>query len=415
MTPRDMPILETLTSPRRRLQRRRPTDNPVLSGNIGLRSSGVENQTSVTDKTPDRGVNQPVPAVPDRPGSSADDVARLRMLSRIAEQVGEGVVVSDNDGWFQYVNSTFAAQHAGTVAELTGAHMRSFYRPDELAEHVQPVIAAAMSAGIGRGEVVRLRRDGTEFPARITLSLLHDESGTLIGRVLCVQDISNQRALEEELRQAALYDPLTRLPNRRLLRDRVEHALLLRERRPTRVGALFIDLDDFKKINDTLGHEVGDEVLVAVGQRLARIVRSGDTLARYGGDEYVMLLDELRDRHHAMSIGRRVRAGLAHPITTTAGELAVSGSIGIHVASDHDDYHALLTAADRAMYDAKRAGAGRIRLTPPETPGDQTTQTAQGPAPAGEAENTTIVHDEHQGMINPLDQAPKGLRVRSLG
>jgi diguanylate cyclase (GGDEF)-like protein/PAS domain S-box-containing protein len=364
MTPRDMPILETLTSPRRRLQRRRPTDNPVLSGNIGLRSSGVENQTSVTDKTPDRGVNQPVPAVPDRPGSSADDVARLRMLSRIAEQVGEGVVVSDNDGWFQYVNSTFAAQHAGTVAELTGAHMRSFYRPEELAERVQPVIAAALTHGIGRGEVVRLRRDGTEFPARITLSLLRDETGTLIGRVLCVQDITDQRALEEELRQAALYDPLTRLPNRRLLRDRVEQALLLRKRRDTGVAALFVDLDDFKQINDTFGHEVGDEVLVAVANRLAGTVRSCDTLARYGGDEYLMLLDELRDRQHAMAIGRRVRAGLAQPVSTSAGDLAVTGSIGIHIASDYDDYDTLLTAADRAMYDAKRGGTGSIRLTP---------------------------------------------------
>ncbi len=319
----------------------------------------------MTDIAPDSRDNQPVRSTQrNTPGSPVDDVARLRMLSRIAEQVGEGVVVSDNDGWFQYVNATFAAQHASTVDQLTGAHMRSFYRPDELDEHVQPVIAAAMTEGIGRGEVIRLRRDGTEFPARITLSLLRDEAGTLIGRVLCVQDITDQRALEEELRQAALYDPLTRLPNRRLLRDRVEHALLQRERRQTRVGALFVDLDDFKRINDTFGHEVGDEVLVAIGNRLARTVRRCDTLARYGGDEYVMLLDELRDRHHAMTIGRRVRAGLAQPITTTAGELPVSGSIGIHIASDHDDYDALLTAADQAMYDAKRAGIGSIRLTP---------------------------------------------------
>jgi diguanylate cyclase (GGDEF)-like protein/PAS domain S-box-containing protein len=318
----------------------------------------------VTDNTPDSGVNQPAPATQHTAGPRVDDVARLRMLSRIAEQVGEGVVVSDNDGWFQYVNSTFAAQHASTVEELTGAHMRTFYHPEELADHVQPVIAAALTHGIARGEVIRLRRDGTEFPARITLSLLHDETGTLIGRVLCVQDITPQRALEEELRQAALYDPLTRLPNRRLLRDRVEHALLLRERRPTRVGALFVDLDDFKKINDTFGHEVGDQVLVAFANRLAQTVRSCDTLARYGGDEYVMLLDELRDRHQAMAIGRRVLAGLAQPVATTAGELAVSGSIGIHIASDHDDYDALMNAADGAMYDAKRAGTGRIRLTP---------------------------------------------------
>ncbi len=302
-------------------------------------------------------------AAGDAPPPEVGDVLRLRMLSRIAEQVGEGVVVSDNDGWFQYVNSTFAAQHAGSIAELTGAHMSGFYRPDEFAERVQPVIAAALQDGIGRGEVTRLRRDGSSFPARITLSLLRDEAGVLIGRVLCVQDITDQRKLEEELRLAALYDPLTHLPNRRLLRNRVEQALLRRARRRTGVGALFVDLDGFKRINDTFGHDVGDEVLVTVANRLTQGVRSSDSLARYGGDEYVMLLEDLVDRAQATAIGRRVLAGFAQPVRTTAGDIAVSGSIGIHIAADDDDYDALLKAADRAMYDAKRNGAGSLRLS----------------------------------------------------
>ena len=306
------------------------------------------------------------PASPEGPGSpraTVSDLARLRMLSRIAEQVGEGVVVSDNDGFFQYVNPTFAAQHAGTVEELTGAHLSDFYREEDLATQVQPIIAAALENGIGRGEVTRLRRDGTQFPARITLSLLRDEAGALIGRVLCVQDITAQRQLEEELRQAALYDPLTRLPNRRLLRDRVEHALVLRARRHTGVAALFVDLDGFKAVNDTFGHEVGDEVLVEIARRLGDRVRRSDTLARYGGDEYVMLLEELVDREHAAEIGRRVLAGFSQPVRTVAGHLPVSASIGIHVATDDDDYDALLRAADRAMYDAKRNGPGGIHIS----------------------------------------------------
>jgi diguanylate cyclase (GGDEF)-like protein/PAS domain S-box-containing protein len=285
------------------------------------------------------------------------------MLSRIAEQVGEGVVFSDNDGWFQYVNPTFAEQHASTVEELTGAHLSGFYRPEDLAA-AQPIIAAALEHGIGRGDVIRLRRDGTQFPARITLSLLRDEAGELIGRVLCVQDITSQRKLEEELRQAALYDPLTRLPNRRLLRDRVEHALLIRARRHTGVAALFVDLDSFKRVNDTFGHDVGDEVLVEVANRLAERVRRCDTLARLGGDEYVMLLEEIVDQDQAAIIGQRVLAGFAEPMRTVAGELSVSASIGIHLATDDDDYDALLRAADSAMYDAKRSGPGGIRFSP---------------------------------------------------
>jgi diguanylate cyclase (GGDEF)-like protein/PAS domain S-box-containing protein len=291
------------------------------------------------------------------------DLARLRMLSRIAEQVGEGVVFADNDGWFQYVNQVFAVQHAGTVAELTGAHLSSFYREEDLANEVQPIIAAALEHGIGRGEVTRLRRDGTQFPARITLSLLRDDAGALIGRVLCVQDITAQRQLEEELRQAALYDPLTGLPNRRLLRDRVEHALVLRARRHTGVAVLFVDLDGFKRVNDTFGHDVGDEVLVEVASRLVERVRGCDTLARHGGDEYVMLVEELADREQATSIGQRVLAGFIEPVRTVAGDISVSASIGLHVATDDDDYDSLLRAADGAMYEAKRSGQGGIRFS----------------------------------------------------
>ena len=298
------------------------------------------------------------------PPSGASDLDRLRMLSRIAEQVGEGVVVSDNDGQFLYVNPAFAAQHASTVEELTGAHMSGFYRPEDLVNDVQPIIAAALEHGIGRGEVTRLRRDGTQFPAHITLSLLRDERGTLIGRVLCVQDVTAQKHLEEELRQAALFDPLTNLPNRRLLRDRVVHALAHRARRGTGVAAVFVDLDRFKEVNDAFGHDVGDQVLVEVARRLAGRVRISDTLARYGGDEFVMLLEDLVNREQAAEIGGRIVAAFTEPVRTEAGRLPVSASIGIHVATDADDYDALLRAADTAMYDAKHSDPGGIRFSP---------------------------------------------------
>jgi diguanylate cyclase (GGDEF)-like protein/PAS domain S-box-containing protein len=309
----------------------------------------------------------PAPAPAPREGSvqrrRVSDLARLRMLSRIAEQVGEGVVVADNDGWFVYVNAEFAAQHASTVDELTGAHLSSFYHQADMATVVQPIISAALNVGIGRGDVTRLRRDGTEFPARVTLSLLRDDAGALIGRVLCVQDITEQRKLEEELRQAAWYDPLTRLPNRRLMRDRVEHALVLRARRHTGVAALFVDLDGFKQINDSYGHDVGDEVLCEVARRLEDRIRGCDTLARHGGDEYVMLIEELASPEQMIAISQRVVEGFSEPMRTAAGEVSVMASVGVHVATDLDDYDSLLRRADQAMYEAKRTGGGKYRFS----------------------------------------------------
>jgi len=183
-----------------------------------------------------------------------------------------------------------------------------------------------------------------------------------------VQDITEQRQLEENLRQAALYDALTRLPNRRLLRDRVEHALVLRARRHTGVAALFVDLDGFKRVNDTFGHDVGDEVLVEVAARLVERVRGCDTLARHGGDEYVMLVEELANREQAMLIGRRVLEAFHEPVPTVVGNIPVSASIGIHVATDRDDYDSLLRAADGAMYNAKRSGQGGLQFSPAELP-----------------------------------------------
>jgi diguanylate cyclase (GGDEF)-like protein/PAS domain S-box-containing protein len=340
---------------------------------VGLSVTGVPNDAARVIAIPSGRPHSHEVVAP--PRAVVSDLARLRMLSRIAEQVGEGVVFADNDGWFQYVNSEFARQHAGTVEELTGAHLSSFYSAEDLATQVQPIIAAALEHGIGRGEVTRLRRDGTHFPARITLSLLHDDAGALIGRVLCVQDITAQRSLEQSLREAALYDPLTRLPNRRLLRDRVEHALVLRARRHTGVAVLFVDLDGFKRVNDTFGHDVGDEVLVEVARRLVERGRGCDTLARYGGDEFVMLVEELVDGEQAVSVGERALAGFQEPVRTVVGDIAVSASIGVYLATDEDDYDSLLRAADAAMYDAKRSGQGGIRCSP-GSPGPRRMTTA---------------------------------------
>jgi diguanylate cyclase (GGDEF)-like protein len=126
---------------------------------------------------------------------------------------------------------------------------------------------------------------------------------------------------------------------------------------------MFVDLDEFKRVNDTFGHDVGDEVLVEVARRLLDCVRGCDTLTRHGGDEFVILLEELVNLQQATEIGQRVLRAFDQPLHTLAGNIPVSASIGIHVATEDDDYESLLRAADGAMYDAKRSGPGGIRYS----------------------------------------------------
>ncbi len=177
-------------------------------------------------------------------------------------------------------------------------------------------------------------------------------------------DVTERRALEEQLRHQALHDPLTGLPNRALLLDRLTHALERADRRGRCVGVLFLDLDDFKVVNDSLGHEAGDRMLVGAAERLATCLRPGDTLARLGGDEYVALLEDVRGREEATGVAERMAEALREPFSLGAHEeeeVFVSASIGVALGNAGEDLHGgssddLLRRADMAMYEAKRKG-----------------------------------------------------------
>jgi diguanylate cyclase (GGDEF)-like protein/PAS domain S-box-containing protein len=280
---------------------------------------------------------------------------RLRMLSRIAEQVGDGVAVTDNDGSFVYVNPAFASIHGCPDEDLVGHHFSTFYSGTEHAAAVRALIHPALEHGVARAEMLRLRRDGTPFPAAVTLSLLHDDDGALIGRVLTVQDISERRAMEEQLRREALHDPLTGLPNRRLLHDRLSLALAAVPRRGHAVAVLFVDLNDFKSVNDTLGHTAGDQLLIAAAARLGRLLRPEDTLARLGGDEFVIVLPAVTHAQQAAAVAQRVLQEFETPFSVSDRQVPITASVGSAVTCT-GSADALLAAADAAMYRAKSAG-----------------------------------------------------------
>jgi diguanylate cyclase (GGDEF)-like protein/PAS domain S-box-containing protein len=299
---------------------------------------------------------------PSRAAATVSDLGRLRMMSRIAEQVGEGVAVVDNEAWITYANAAFAAMHRCSLEQLRTIKGSAFYSPAEWDGPVQSLMGDALRNGVGRAELTRCRADGTTFASHVTLSLLYDEAGTLVGRILCVQDITNRKELEAQLHRAALHDPLTDLPNRRLLLDRLEHALAVAKRVGTAVAVLFVDLDGFKVVNDSHGHEVGDQLLIRCADRLQGCLRDSDTLARLGGDEFVVLLEGVAESGHPATTATRMLQALAQPFKLDRATVQISASIGIATGTSCTP-RTLLHAADSAMYQAKATGPGQVIIS----------------------------------------------------
>lgn len=205
------------------------------------------------------------------------------------------------------------------------------------------------------------RKDGTTFPVEVGVGAIEYGGGRAI--FASARDITARRELENELRQQALHDPLTDMPNRALFIDRLDHALKQIERRKKSVAVLFVDLDDFKSINDNLGHEAGDQLLIAVARCLSNSVRDVDTAARLAGDEFTVLLENLDETDRAALVAERILKELDAPLQVKGRRLKVSASIGIACTSYSGVSPAeLLDRADRAMYKAKENGKARYKI-----------------------------------------------------
>lgn len=208
------------------------------------------------------------------------------------------------------------------------------------------------------------RKDGTTFPVEVGVGSI--EYGGEKAIFASIRDITARRQLENELRHQALHDPLTDIPNRALFNDRLEHALAQTERRGNYVAVFFVDLDRFKSINDNLGHEAGDQLLVTTARRLLECVRASDTVARLGGDEFTVLLEDLDDPDEVLPIVERMLKHLDEPYKIKGREVKVTASIGIAYSSSSSLKASELTdQADNAMYRAKEAGRARYEFYEP--------------------------------------------------
>jgi diguanylate cyclase (GGDEF)-like protein/PAS domain S-box-containing protein len=225
-------------------------------------------------------------------------------------------------------------------------------------------VAATPGGAIGPVEL-RIERGTDRYVLEIVGSNLTDDPAVQ-GLALNFRDISERKALEEQLRQLAFHDPLTLLANRSLFRDRVQHSLTLAQRGRHQVAVMFLDLDNFKNINDSLGHDAGDRLLQAVAQRLVKSTRFSDTVARLGGDEFAILLEGITTVAEVESLATALIEGLEQPFALSATEVRVAASIGVAFSTFEAGAEALLSKADIAMYHAKAAGKGRFVTFQPQ-------------------------------------------------
>jgi diguanylate cyclase (GGDEF)-like protein/PAS domain S-box-containing protein len=291
----------------------------------------------------------------------------------LLDAVPAAVLIVAPDGTICAVNAEFEQLTGYRSAELGG-------RPVEMLvpEGVRVAHAAARRSyearpvrrPMGTGLNITCRRsDGSTFPADISLSPL--EIGDEMFVIATVSDETERRRSSEELFHRAVHDPLTGLANRVLLVDRLTQALARADRRTCRLGVLYVDLDGFKAVNDTWRHAVGDEVLKTVAERFVRVVRPQDTVARFGGDEFVVLCEELTGAEDAVEVAERILDEVSRPIRHRAGTCRLGASIGVVMAEGGTNAEALIEAADRAMYSAKRRGGASIELVTAEASSDE--------------------------------------------
>jgi diguanylate cyclase (GGDEF)-like protein/PAS domain S-box-containing protein len=291
---------------------------------------------------------------------------QLRQWAQVFEHAEWGIVVTLGDGPTRgLMNPAFAAMHGYTVAELVDTPILDLY-PSEIHAEASEHIQLARERGHHTFESLHLRKDGTVFPVLIDITAVKDATGEVRFRVVNVQDITDRKRLERDLVHQAFHDSLTQLPNRALFRDRLDHALARTERDTHQIAVLFLDLDNFKVVNDSLGHPTGDALLVAVAHLLQHVVRPGDTVARLGGDEFTILLEDIADVRDAIVVAERIMARLHVPILVNGQEVFTSASMGVVLpTSGYDRSESLLRAADLALYRAKSAGKARFAVFDP--------------------------------------------------
>jgi len=286
--------------------------------------------------------------------------------------IGDAVVCTDISGYITFLNAVAEKMTGWSLSEAAGRPMVEIFRTvgalaGESTETTAELALLQIKAMHLPSSCRLIRRDGLEVAIEDSIAPIHNREGGKIGAVIVFRDVSAAQAMARQMTHSAEHDFLTGLPNRLLLNDRIGQAIIMAQRGNRRVAVLFMDLDGFKHINDSLGHPIGDKLLQSIGKRLVSCVRAADTVSRQGGDEFIVLLSEVQGPEAAALMANRILAAVAEPHAVDQHELHITTSIGVSVyPDDGSNAETLIKNADTAMYQAKESGRQSYQFFKPE-------------------------------------------------
>ncbi|CAN7460114.1 bifunctional diguanylate cyclase/phosphodiesterase [Massilia sp. LjRoot122] len=296
---------------------------------------------------------------------------KLRLSATVLEHIADGVVVLDATGRVVATNPAFTQITGYTEREALGQQSSLMRASRHDPAFYQQLWHDLADTGFWRGELWETRKNGEGFLESLTVSSVQNDEDEVTHYVCVFSDITKVKESQDKLDHLAHHDPLTALPNRLLFHDRLQHALIRSAREDRQLAVLFIDLDRFKNVNDTLGHHVGDELLKQVASALSGCLREGDTLARLGGDEFIVLLEDVDGAFGAGHVANKLMTLFEQPFTVSGHELFVTGSVGISLfPQDATDLNMLVRNADIAMYQAKARGRNGFQFYAPSMSGE---------------------------------------------
>ncbi len=291
----------------------------------------------------------------------------LMLAAGVFRDTQEGIIVTDARGRILRVNEAFTRITGYNQEEVIGRTPKLLRSSQYDKDFYKTIWLELKASGVWQGEIWSRRKNGELYPEWLNISAVQDEHGNPAQYICIFSDFTEKKLSEDRIYHLAHYDILTQLPNRALLHERLGQAVVHAQRHEKPTAILFVDLDYFKRINDTLGHAVGDQLLQVIAQRLLDCVRRGDTVARQGGDEFIIVLHDLQDENDAAVVAEHILAQVAKPVQLENHEVVISASIGISLYPvDAADASSLLKNADTAMYRAKELGRGIYQFFTPD-------------------------------------------------